>query len=61
MSLSNHLALSIPETAERLGVSYRTVWRLCRDGRLPAFQVGSHWRIDALRLERMFERSTSND
>jgi excisionase family DNA binding protein len=38
-------ALDIPETAKLFNCHPRTVWRMIRDGRLPARKVGSHWRI----------------
>jgi excisionase family DNA binding protein len=49
-----HFALSVSQTAERLGVSTHTVYRLVRARRLPAARVGTCWRIDARRLEAMF-------
>ncbi len=46
--------LTVAEVAEHLRVSRVTVWRWCRKGILPAFQVGRVWRIrraDLLALE----------
>jgi excisionase family DNA binding protein len=37
--------LSIRETADVLGVQYKTVYRLIRDGELPAAKIRSVYRI----------------
>lgn len=47
--------LTVPEAAERLRVNKQTVYRLCRDGRLPSYKVGSALRIFTEEIER-FER-----
>jgi excisionase family DNA binding protein len=38
--------LTVSEAARLLRLSRTTVRRLAREGKLPAFQVGSQWRID---------------
>jgi len=42
--------LSLDETAEWVGLSRRTVWRMCKDGRLPSTREGSRWLIPASAL-----------
>ena len=42
--------LTVHEVADRLRVSYGTVYGLLREGSLPAVKVGSQWRVDADRL-----------
>ena len=37
--------LSAEEAAERLGVDRATVWRWCREGRIPCLKIGRLWRI----------------
>ncbi|WP_425576656.1 helix-turn-helix domain-containing protein [Nocardioides nanhaiensis] len=49
--------LSVKETAEYLGLSTRTVYQMIRDNRLPAFRVGSQWRVRASDLDHMFAPS----
>ena len=45
--------LSIPQAAERLGVSANTVRRLIQDGEFPeAIRVGRQWRVSKPRLDR---------
>ncbi|QIN83942.1 helix-turn-helix domain-containing protein [Rubrobacter tropicus] len=42
--------LGAEEVAGVLGVKESTIWRWCREGRLPCLKVGKHWRVrrDAL-------------
>jgi excisionase family DNA binding protein len=54
--------LSAEEVAELLGVKETTIWRWCREGRLPCLKVGKHWRVRREALEdflRHSERPTS--
>jgi excisionase family DNA binding protein len=37
--------LTIPQAAARLGLDRTRVWRLVRDGRIPAQRVGPLWLI----------------
>ena len=39
--------LSVQQTAEKLNLSTRTVYRLIEDGELPALKVGGSVRVDA--------------
>jgi len=36
---------TLQEIAERLKVSYRTVYRWVHSGKLPAYKLGSDWRV----------------
>jgi excisionase family DNA binding protein len=40
-----------------MGVKETTVWRWCREGRLPCLKVGKHWRIRREALENFLEQS----
>ena len=37
--------LGAEEVAALLGVKESTIWRWCREGRLPALKVGKRWRV----------------
>ena len=43
--------LTIPQVAERLAVSTRTVWRMVKDGRLPSVRIGRAVRVPEAALQ----------
>jgi two-component system NtrC family sensor kinase len=45
------------EVAEYLGVGLVTIYRWCREGRLPCLKIGKHWRIHREALEDFLRRS----
>src|SRR3712207_9529942 len=49
--------LSAEDVAGLIGVKETTVWRWCREGRLPCLKVGKHWRIRREALESFLEQS----
>ena len=49
--------LSAEDVALVMGVKETTVWRWCREGRLPCLKVGKHWRIRQEALENFLEQS----
>jgi excisionase family DNA binding protein len=49
--------LSAEDVAELMGVKETTVWRWCREGRLPCLKVGKHWRVRREALEDFLRRS----
>ena len=53
--------LTIEEVAMKLRVNKRTVYRLAVKGKIPAFKFGKSWRIDADKLEKLFERIGKNE
>lgn len=42
---TSSVALSLRQVAEELNVNERTVYRLARSGKLPAFRVAGSWRV----------------
>jgi len=48
--------LTMEEAAERLGVDYKTVYRLVRNGELPAGKIGRIYRIRTVDLDGYFDR-----
>ncbi len=48
--------LTLEESAERLGVDYKTVYRLVRAGELPAGRVGRIYRVRKEDIDAYFER-----
>src|SRR5918999_4074706 len=54
--------LSAEDVASYLGVGHITVYRWCKEGRLPCIKLGKHWRIRREALEdflRQHEHSTT--
>ena len=49
--------LGAGDVAELIGVKETTVWRWCREGRLPCLKVGKHWRVRREVLEDFLKRS----
>ena len=37
--------MKVEELAKFFGVSNQTIWRWCKAGKLPAFKIGSQWKI----------------
>lgn len=44
--------LTVEEVAVHFGVNATTVYRLVKQGRIPAFKVGNQWRFSLDRLEQ---------
>ena len=49
--------LGAEDVAGLIGVKETTVWRWCREGRLPCLKVGKHWRVRREVLEDFLKRS----
>ena len=46
---------TLEEVADRLQVSYRTVFRWVHAGELPAYKVGQFWRVSESDFKRFME------
>jgi excisionase family DNA binding protein len=55
--LENKDLLSAEDVALLMGVKETTVWRWCREGRLPCLKAGKHWRVRREVLEGFLRRS----
>jgi excisionase family DNA binding protein len=49
--------LAAAEVAELVGVKETTVYRWCKEGKLPCLKVGKHWRVRREALEDFLKRS----
>lgn len=55
-SVWNNELLTIKEVADYLRLSRVTVWRWCKQGLIPARQIGRHhWRIHRADLQRLVD------
>ncbi|HEY0128989.1 MAG TPA: helix-turn-helix domain-containing protein [Rubrobacteraceae bacterium] len=48
--------LGVEDVADLMGVGKATVWRWCREGRLPCLKVGKHWFVRREALENFLKR-----
>jgi excisionase family DNA binding protein len=48
--------LGVGDVSELMGVRKTTVWRWCREGRLPCLKVGKHWFVRREALENFLKR-----
>jgi excisionase family DNA binding protein len=49
--------LAATDVAELVGVKETTVYKWCKEGKLPCLKVGKHWRIRREALEDFLKRS----
>jgi excisionase family DNA binding protein len=49
--------LTVPEVAERLRMTRMTIYRWIEEGKLPALQIGKHYRIREADLDEAIETS----
>jgi excisionase family DNA binding protein len=49
--------LGATEVAELIGIKETTVYRWCKEGKLPCLKVGKHWRIRREALEDFLRQS----
>lgn len=52
MSDPSDEVLTTSEAAAYLKTTQYTIWKWCKEGKLPAFQIGREWRI---RKEKLYE------
>lgn len=51
--------LGVEELAEFFGMSEQTIWRWCKSGKLPAFKIGSQWKIRQSDLNRVINQKVT--
>ncbi len=54
---SGQVLLSAEEVAEHFGVTMTTVYRWCKEGRIPCLKIGKHWRVRREELVRFLEEA----
>ena len=45
--------MTVAEIADYLNVGRRTIYRLARKGKIPAFKIGTDWRFDRDAIEKL--------
>ncbi len=48
--------LTIDEVAKLLKVARSTVYRMAKEGKIPATKIGRVWRFSSLRISEMFNK-----
>jgi len=61
MQLVEENYYTLKDIAERLQVSYRTVYRWVRAGKLPAYKFGTEWRVKESDLREFIERHRASE
>lgn len=61
MGTADKLTLSVPETAELLGVSVPLVYQLVKRADFPSFKIGTRTLISRRLLEEWLDREASKD
>jgi excisionase family DNA binding protein len=59
MSVKGDKILGVEELAKFFGVSDQTIWRWCKSGKLPAFKIGSQWKIRQSDLNRAINQKVT--
>jgi excisionase family DNA binding protein len=54
---SSRALLTAEEVAEYFGVTMTTVYRWCREGRIPCLKIGKHWRVRREELMALLKES----
>ena len=54
---SSEALLGAREVAEYFGVKATTVYRWCKEGRIPCLKIGKHWRVRREELEAFLKEA----
>ena len=57
MGMDNeHDIMTISQVAKYFQISEMTTYKLVQDGKIPAFKIGSHWRVKKADLNELKEK-----
>ncbi|HYC79499.1 MAG TPA: helix-turn-helix domain-containing protein [Candidatus Binatia bacterium] len=56
MAQKDDKILSVEELAKFFGVSDQTIWRWCKSGKVPAFKIGSQWKVRQSDLNKIINQ-----
>ena len=57
MGMDNeHDIMTISQVAKYFQISEMTTYKLVQDGKIPAFKIGSHWRVKKADLNELIEK-----
>ncbi|MGB8002492.1 MAG: helix-turn-helix domain-containing protein, partial [Anaerobacillus sp.] len=52
----HHDIMTISQVAKYFQISEMTTYKLVQDGKIPAFKIGSHWRIQKSDLTELIKK-----
>ncbi|MGE5298354.1 MAG: helix-turn-helix domain-containing protein [Acidobacteriaceae bacterium] len=53
--------LGVTELSKFFAVTEQTIWRWCKAGKIPAFKIGSQWKIRQSDLNRIISQKLSRN
>jgi excisionase family DNA binding protein len=53
--------LNVEELSKFFGVSNQTIWRWCKHGKIPAFKIGSQWKIRQSDLNKIINQKLTKN
>jgi excisionase family DNA binding protein len=56
MNVKDDKIMGVEQLAKFFGVSNQTIWRWCKAGKLPAFKIGSQWKIRQSDLNKIISQ-----
>ncbi|KMM39088.1 helix-turn-helix domain-containing protein [Guptibacillus hwajinpoensis] len=56
MDSEHHDIMTISQVAKYFQISEMTTYKLVQDGKIPAFKIGSHWRIQKSDLTDLIQK-----
>jgi len=48
--------MNVEDLAKFFGVTDQTIWRWCKSGKLPAFKIGSQWKMRQSDIARVINQ-----
>ena len=48
--------MGVEELSDFFGVTNQTIWRWCKSGKIPAFKIGSQWKIRQSDLNKIINQ-----
>jgi excisionase family DNA binding protein len=60
MALKDDKILDVEDLTKFFGVSDQTIWRWCKSGKLPAFKIGSQWKVRQSDLNRIINNKVQS-
>jgi excisionase family DNA binding protein len=53
--------LNVEELSKFFGVSTQTIWRWCKQGKIPAFKIGAQWKIRQSDLNKIINQKLTKN